>query len=489
MIRWLTLLLLTGLCVSAWSGCSKRLRDYGDAEATGGASPAGGEGGALPDGGPGSAGTSVGTAACDSHVECASLTPFCGEGGTCVRCTEDEQCAQVSPDTPLCAASGACGECSSNDHCENPAPVCSDLGLCEPCTSHDQCTSLVCGDSGECVAEERVVYALAGTGAGSTCSRTFPCRNPALAAAKLSAEVPYLVFIPTTRGFENAESIVVPEGVEASLLANGVPLDASPSTAISVVGSSLRIVDAYISGSTGSDTAAVACSGGGSLVIEDSTFDGNRSALRVTGCDVNVQRAKFLAQEWFAVYTDCAEGNSCASGSHNSLLTLERSLFEDNWSVIYAEHNEVLFRNNVLVNNGYPVHQTIADFRGSTVFSYNTIYRNGVACTYTGLLVCAGSVTASSNVFLESFHESDCPDQVYQSCGAISHSLNEIPWPGVNNSDADPMLTDPEGGDFTPLPGSPAIDAGEPDLAPEVDFFGNPRNVGDGPDIGAIEVQ
>lgn len=488
MTRWLALLAMTGLCGAAWSGCSKRLRDDGDVEATGGASPAGGEGGALPDGGAGSAGT----AACESHVDCIGATPFCGDGGNCVPCTEDEQCVGFSPASPRCTASGACGECSSNAHCENSAPICTDRGLCVPCTSHDQCSSLVCGDSGECVSEERVVYALAGTGAGSTCSRTFPCRRPALAAAKLSSEVPYLVFLPTTRQFENAEPIVVPEGVDATVLANGVAFAASPSTAISVIGSSLRIIDADISGATGSNAAAIACSDGGNLVIEDSRFDGNRSALLVTGCNVNVQRSHFLAQTGVAVHAACAGGASCASAGENSALVIERSLFEGNWAVIYTEHSEALFRNNVLVNNGYPVHQTIADFRGSAVFSYNTVYRNGVACTHTGLLRCPGSAgtsaVTSSNIFLESFHGSDCPDQVYY-CENISHSLNEIPWPGVNNSDADPMLTNPAGGDFTPLPGSPAIDAGDPEFAPEVDYFGNPRNVGAGPDIGAIEVQ
>jgi len=38
-------------------------------------------------------------------------------------------------------------------------------------------------------------------------------------------------------------------------------------------------------------------------------------------------------------------------------------------------------------------------------------------------------------------------------------------WEGVGNIDEDPMFTDPENGDYTFLPGSPCIDAGNPDSA------------------------
>ena len=51
------------------------------------------------------------------------------------------------------------------------------------------------------------------------------------------------------------------------------------------------------------------------------------------------------------------------------------------------------------------------------------------------------------------------------------------------------MLVDPANGDFHLMSGSEAIDAGDPEQAPAVDFYGNPRNVGDGPDIGAVEFQ
>jgi hypothetical protein len=77
------------------------------------------------------------------------------------------------------------------------------------------------------------------------------------------------------------------------------------------------------------------------------------------------------------------------------------------------------------------------------------------------------------------------------------HSLTDLD--GEGNFWADPLLVDPENGDFRFQPGSPCIDAADGTVAPEFDFLGNPRvddpdspNTGLGPpwaDIGAFEYQ
>jgi len=51
---------------------------------------------------------------------------------------------------------------------------------------------------------------------------------------------------------------------------------------------------------------------------------------------------------------------------------------------------------------------------------------------------------------------------------------------------ADPLLTNPTS-DFTLQPGSPAINAGSPTLAPSSDYAGTSRPQGSGYDIGAYE--
>jgi hypothetical protein len=85
--------------------------------------------------------------------------------------------------------------------------------------------------------------------------------------------------------------------------------------------------------------------------------------------------------------------------------------------------------------------------------------------------------------------DNPCPDQVYVNAPSITYSIAETTWPGSNNSSSDPLFTDPSKDDFTLQAGSPAIDRGSPDanFVPAVDYYGNPRPAGDGPDIGAIE--
>lgn len=69
---------------------------------------------------------------------------------------------------------------------------------------------------------------------------------------------------------------------------------------------------------------------------------------------------------------------------------------------------------------------------------------------------------------------------------------------GVGNSAEDPLLVDPDGFDDIPgteddnlrlLPGSPAINAGDPapDLSPSTDLDGHPRILCDRLDMGAYE--
>jgi len=56
-----------------------------------------------------------------------------------------------------------------------------------------------------------------------------------------------------------------------------------------------------------------------------------------------------------------------------------------------------------------------------------------------------------------------------------------------NNLDEDPLFVDAEAGDFSLLPDSPCIDAGDPNAPdiPDTDIFGNPRVPP--PDMGAVE--
>jgi hypothetical protein len=91
--------------------------------------------------------------------------------------------------------------------------------------------------------------------------------------------------------------------------------------------------------------------------------------------------------------------------------------------------------------------------------------------------------------------------------GAATPYLNPLGWnvqtsfdynlytggrgPDARQVNADPMFADPAAGDFTLLPGSPAIDAGDPTTsaacAGQADLLGAPRFAGGRVDLGAIE--
>jgi hypothetical protein len=60
---------------------------------------------------------------------------------------------------------------------------------------------------------------------------------------------------------------------------------------------------------------------------------------------------------------------------------------------------------------------------------------------------------------------------------------------GSNYVEGNPLFHDSTEGDFHLSAGSPAIDAGSPDDAPDDDYDGAPRPQGKGYDIGAFEFQ
>jgi hypothetical protein len=181
-------------------------------------------------------------------------------------------------------------------------------------------------------------------------------------------------------------------------------------------------------------------------------------------------------------------------------LSVERSYFEANVTTIYFSGATALIRNNLLIKNGFVSYCRVVwlDEAATTgIFAYNTMYGNENGCIYTGLVACAGGPDGcgrlSSNVSWNNLQTPmPCPDQVYYSAPALTNSLSEATWPGTGNiSGTDPRFAGVATGDFSLAAGSPAVDKGSTvtGIMPTVDYFGNPRPRGMGPDIGAIETR
>lgn len=436
----------------------------------------------------------IGKDCSDSATDCRSTAPICDSvSGECRACMTNEECkAEAGKDFCVTkgVARGLCASCIADTDCSGRTPICGNAGECRACSIDEECASGACNPNGSCAEESGIVYALAETGiTGTECgTKDAPCRFLATATTKLSATRRTLVLIKTPKAFR-LDNAVFPAVAGLRVVGNGVSITTSTGSAFSVpAGAEVAFDNVVISGVTDPKEAGIRCQGA-SVAITNSVLQDNGNGLLATDCNVVVTES--LLKHNNVPYTSAAAAINlnCAEGCTKT-ASLLRNRFEDNGVAVAAwDMSQVTIENNLFLRNGADGYVRVISLYSPTRFAYNTLVENYNGCgTYVGIVACVNQCNNLANVSYGNYPGQDCQDEVWYG-GTMSYNLTEVAFPGVGNKIGDPKFVDAANGNYTPGPGSPAIDSGNPDDAPPLDLLGTKRPVGDGPDIGAIEAK
>ena len=174
-----------------------------------------------------------------------------------------------------------------------------------------------------------------------------------------------------------------------------------------------------------------------------------------------------------AIIADCLIADNMADGYGGGLEFYDR--YDEHFFQVY---NSIFVSNEASDIGGGIYGGSPSSITNCTVYGNTANQGYGLACD-------SRFLTVSNSIFRDDetseifFYEYEEP--------TITFSNILGGWEGEGNIDADPLFVDPGNGDFHLTIDSPCIDAGTLAGAPEFDFEGDPRPLGDGVDMGADE--
>lgn len=421
---------------------------------------------------------------CRLPIDCPDAArPLCRDG-LCTPCTNisdmaasDAACVALGqPLLTTCVRSGPrkgqCGECRQSGQCSDPGrPVCGD-GLCRACEVHSDCAeSGLCNDGsglvdipgvgvGQCAPAERVIFVHAEAcptpGSSATGSREKPFCELAAASGKGS----YIVVAPRMAGTyapavfgDGKRTVIVGPGREGTAHLSSVT---ATGTRTAVV-----VVDAALT----SSGAALSCGAGAGLSVARVAVHQSGIGVDASGCD-RVEISQTLIERGKGPAVRIAAGT--------------RS---------YRIVNSQIFAN---------VGPTAVQIgMGSTgVFAQNTVINNGAMGSDGGAVSCEGVATLTDSLFVQN-GRSMRTDGMGNPLGTQfvgGCKLNNVVV-GIDAAAAGHMGFGaiPDLDNKLRLLSTPNNEACCVDKAlrceGDFDYFGSPRKLGEGCELGAHELR
>lgn len=430
---------------------------------------------------------------CEVSSACSIAAPRCSPDTlTCVACVGDVDCTGYAM-TPHCGASGACVACAASNQCANPTPVCDPTAqTCRVCASDGECDSEVCDlDTGTCVDQGSILYAVPGGTATAGCTKADPCglgRAFDVAVSDLTRN--HVKLEPGTYT-STATLLLGGEMVDLTIHGAGAMMDTSMEVGD---GAAMRIRDlAFTVTATLDCEPTAAGSAMPTLDLERVSWADGAAEITAKACQLQLRQVHLRDSDNNAVLIQAdgeVAGVNGATANRGSTVVIDRSWLEGAAPAISLFHYSSVEVTNSVFTSQNPLYGPV-QLDATTVsssISFSTIYNSPLKCP-TGAI----QLTSNNNIYVNTAAGAPADTVTGTAC---NHSFDlispqtTVPTGGASNMrNMDPKFVDPASGDFHLQSGSPAIDAADSSATDPIDYDGTMRPQGTRRDLGAFERQ